>query len=173
MKNRRQSPEINAGSMADIAFLLLIFFLVSTQILNEQGVKVFLPKYSETLPKPGKTNKKILKILINEKDELLVNGSLAAIEDLQDRVVQFISNPDQLESLPPTPDRALISIDTHDRTSYDQYINVYSEIKNAYLVLWKETALNQYNKPILSLTKEEQMKIKKMIPLNISEIEKL
>ena len=173
MKSKRQSPEINAGSMADIAFLLLIFFLVSTQILNEKGVKVYLPEYSETLPKPGKTNKKILKILINDKDELLVNGSLADINDLQDRVATFITNPDQLESLAPSPDRAMISIDSHDRTSYDQYINVYSEIKNAYLTLWKEAALKEYDKPILSCTKEEQKKIKSLIPLNISEIEKL
>ena len=72
MRKKRLPPAIQAGSMADIAFLLLIFFLVSTQILNDKGIKVILPDYVEAnVPQVGKSAD-ILEVLINEHDQLMV-----------------------------------------------------------------------------------------------------
>jgi len=158
--------------MADIAFLLLIFFLVSTQILNEKGVKVLLPKYTETLPKPGSSNKKILKILINSENNLLVNNELSSIVLLKENIKQFILNPEQHPNLARTPDMAIISINSDDETSYETYVQVYAQLKDAYTEMWTAESLKKYSSPLNKLSKDEFEGIKKIIPLNISEVEK-
>ena len=171
MRKKRLTASINAGSMADIAFLLLIFFLVSTQILNEKGVKVLLPEYTETLPS-GKTNKKILKVLINSENELMINQQLSSIVLLKDQIKTFILNPNLSPDLPSNPKKAVISVNSDDETSYETYVQVYSEIKKAYIEMWKEEALIRHGQSVDYLTKDQVKKIKEAIPLNISELEK-
>jgi len=172
MRKKRPSVPINAGSMADIAFLLLIFFLVSTQIIQDKGIKILLPEYSEFVSPPGRTNKKILKILINSENELMVNGEVSDILLLKDQIKSFVLNPNQNNALPPRPDKAIISISSDDETSYERYVQVYSEIKKSYIEMWIERSRIMYGKPIEKLTREEIIQVKEIIPLNISELEK-
>ena len=173
MRKKRQASAINAGSMADIAFLLLIFFLVSTQILNEKGVKVLLPEYTDVLPGKGPSDKKVLKILINSENELLVNSEISSVTLLKENVKTFILNPDANPRLPRNPTKAIISIDSNDDTSYETYVQVYSKIKDAYIEMWRQEAMKTYGVSIEELSREQVVKIKEIIPLNISEVEKL
>jgi len=84
--------EINAGSMADIAFLLLIFFLVTTTIVEDTGILVKLPPWSEEEPEMVKLNKRnVFKVLVNTNNDLLVRDEQTKIDDLRQRVKDFIS----------------------------------------------------------------------------------
>ena len=94
-------PEINAGSMADIAFLLLVFFLVTTTMDSDFGL-------SRKLPPPLEVDQEIidikqrnvLTVLVNANDQLLVKGELMQIEDLKEKAKEFIANPKNSDDLP-------------------------------------------------------------------------
>ncbi|MEP4136677.1 MAG: biopolymer transporter ExbD, partial [Cyclobacteriaceae bacterium] len=94
---KRDTPEVSSGSMADIAFLLLIFFLVTTTIANDKGIMLLLPpKVDPNEPPPDitKNDRNIFKILANSKDNLLVEDEpyTAPISNLKDDVKSFILN---------------------------------------------------------------------------------
>ncbi|MCB0660276.1 MAG: biopolymer transporter ExbD, partial [Saprospiraceae bacterium] len=92
--NRRLANEINAGSMADIAFLLLIFFLVTTTITEDKGILVKLPPdVSEPSPPISINERNVLHVLINADNELLVQGEMINISQLKERTKLFITNP--------------------------------------------------------------------------------
>ncbi len=104
----RVTNSINASSMADIAFLLLIFFLVTTTILNDKGIMVQLPPYEENAAITPVNEENILTVLINKNNELMVEGSALPLDALRDRVKTFIINLLQLENLPNSPKKAII-----------------------------------------------------------------
>jgi len=92
----RPVPEINAGSMADIAFLLLIFFLVATTMNQDFGLQRKLPKYVEKDEKnktPIIKERNIFQILVNRDNELLVEGEKLNMEQLQSKIIEFVINP--------------------------------------------------------------------------------
>ena len=89
---RRSSPEVNAGSMADIAFLLLIFFLVTTTIETDSGINRKLPPMEENEEDVVIKQKNIFTVLLNGKDQLLVEDKLMEIEDLKAAAVEFLNN---------------------------------------------------------------------------------
>ncbi|MBK8885671.1 MAG: biopolymer transporter ExbD [Saprospiraceae bacterium] len=93
-KKNRMANEINAGSMADIAFLLLIFFLVTTTIAEDKGVLVKLPQWSEEPPPELKLNtRNVYSVLVNAQNQLLVRGDVMDIKDLKNNAKIFIANP--------------------------------------------------------------------------------
>ena len=141
--NARKSMGINASSMADIAFLLLIFFLVTATILQDKGILVQLPVWQEdSIIDTGKVKKRNLFIVkLNANDNLMVRGKVTKVEDLKEQAKAFIWNPLQDEALSETPAKAIISLE-HDRsTSYEKYIQVYNELKAAYSELWTELSM--------------------------------
>ena len=90
---RRDIPEINAGSMADIAFLLLVFFLVTTTMDIPTGLQVALPPISEEPPEDSKQKKReVLEVLVNAADQLLVEGSPLTIDRLQQKTIDHLTN---------------------------------------------------------------------------------
>lgn len=100
---RQSNQEINAGSMADIAFLLLIFFLVTTTMDTDAGLARQLPPMPEQDQKPDDNKIKqrnLLVVLINKHDRLLVNGEEIRVEQLRERTIDFIENLTQDENLP-------------------------------------------------------------------------
>ena len=101
---RRPEVAINASSMADIAFLLLVFFLVTTTIDIEKGIRVKLPPLLET-PPPQIPQRNILSVKINFNDELMVRGEPTDVEKLKDTAKDFIMNPSHKENfaLAPNP----------------------------------------------------------------------
>ena len=89
---KRAAPEVNAGSMADIAFLLLIFFLVTTTIETDTGINRKLPPMEESEEDVIIKQKNIFTVLINGKDQLLVEDELMELKDLRKAAVEFLDN---------------------------------------------------------------------------------
>lgn len=172
-KKEREAPEINASSMADIAFLLLVFFLVTTTIDVERGITVKLPEWSEEPPEDIKLKKRnIFSVLVNAQNQLLVRGELADIDDLRRRAKEFIMNPYNDPELAEAPNTAIISLKNDRGTSYKTYIAVYNELKAAYNELWDEECMRLYGVHYSEdLPTEKKKVIKKKIPFVISEAE--
>ena len=157
---RRSSPEVNAGSMADIAFLLLIFFLVSTTIEKDSGIARQLPKETDHLPIHIEVKEKnVLSIIVNASDELLVNYDLMSITDLKERAVSFLDNggyPSTADGYcdyckgnrditsSDRPQKAVISITPDREASYATYIEVQNEISSAYNELRNRESMERY-----------------------------
>lgn len=165
--------EVNAGSMADIAFLLLIFFLVTTTIAEDKGIRVKLPPWSEEEPDITQLKKRnVYSVLVNAQNQLLVRGEPMNIRSLRDNAKEFISNPYQKEDLAEKPTRAIISLKNDRGTNYQTYLEVYNELKAAYDELWDELSMKLYNihySEDLDLAKKKA--IKNQIPMVLSEAE--
>ncbi len=146
---RRATPEVNAGSMADIAFLLLIFFLVTTTIEKDKGIARQLPPKEEQKPE----DKVIIKernlfiVNVNKNDQLLVEDELMQLKDLRQAAIDFLDNGGASSNSPEycnyckgkrspdssdNPDKAIISVQNDRLTSYKMYINVQNELVAAY-----------------------------------------
>jgi biopolymer transport protein ExbD len=169
----RMNNEVNAGSMADIAFLLLIFFLVTTTIAEDKGIRVKLPPWSEEEPDITQLKKRnVYSVLVNAQNQLLVRGEPMNIRNLRENAKEFISNPYQKEDLAEKPTRAIISLKNDRGTNYMTYLDVYNELKAAYDELWDELSMKMYNihySEDLDIAKKKA--IKKQIPMVLSEAE--
>ena len=148
---KRSAPEVNAGSMADIAFLLLIFFLVTTTIEKDSGLNRKLPPIEENEEDVVIKQKNIFTVLLNGKDQLLVEEELMEIKDLRAAAIEFLDNngdgtctycqgPKNASSSD-NPDKAIISLKNDRETSYATYISVQNELVAAYNVLRNRRAL--------------------------------
>lgn len=138
----RISNEINAGSMADIAFLLLIFFLVTTTIDEDEGILVRLPPWSEEEPDIQRLKERnVFSVLVNASNQLLVRGEPTNVFDLRNRAKEFILNPQRREDLSESPGRAIVSLKNDRGTSYETYLSVYNELQAAYNELRFEQAM--------------------------------
>lgn len=168
----RMSNEINAGSMADIAFLLLIFFLVTTQIAEDKGITIKLPPWSEDEPDITKLNERnVYSVLVNANNDLLVRDVPMKVTKLRENAKEFIYNPENRPDYAERPDKAIISLKNDRGTKYKAYIEVYNEIKGAYNELRNEEAQRMHNKDFEFITSEQQKEIRAKIPLVISEAE--
>jgi len=171
-KKTRKAPEVNAGSMADIAFLLLIFFLVTTTIDVDKGVLVRLPPWSEEEPETlDMKTRNVYSVLVNADDQLLVRGEPQSIKTLRANAKEFIMNPNRRDDMAENPKKAIISIKNDRGTSYKTYLEVYNELKAAYNELREELANRRYGKSYAFLEKAVQREIRAEIPLVISEAE--
>lgn len=169
---RRLTNEINAGSMADIAFLLLIFFLVTTTISEDKGVLVKLPPWTPDAPPPVNiARRNVYPVFVNASGKLLVRGEAMDIGVLKDHAKTFISNPLQDKNLAENPNKAVIVLKNDRGTAYGAYLEVYDVLKAAYRELWDESALAKYGKELGSLSAARQKEIKNEIPMVISEHE--
>lgn len=167
----RQSEPVNAGSMADIAFLLLIFFLVTATIIEDQGIYVKLPPWDDIPVELQVNENNVLSVLVNSQNQLLVEGEVTSIEQLKELTKRFIANPDNDPNKPPSPKKAVVSIMNDRGTEYGTYLMVYNEIKAAYRELWDDAARNNYRKTYGELPAAHQKSIRDEIPLVISEAE--
>ena len=148
---KRSAPEVNAGSMADIAFLLLIFFLVTTTIEKDSGLNRKLPPMEEDVDPPIIKQRNIFTVLLNGKDQLLVEEELMEIKDLRAAAIEFLENNGdgtctyckgpKNSSSSDNPDKAIISLKNDRETSYATYISVQNELVAAYNVLRNRRAL--------------------------------
>jgi len=168
---RRNVPEINAGSMADIAFLLLIFFLVATTILSDKGILVKLPVWDSNRPEVKIRERNHFNVAINTSNELFARGENIRLEDLRERVKNFIINTEGHTNLAMKPSMAVVSL-KHDRgTTYKTYLEVYNELKGAYRELWDEQAQLNYGATYADLSLAHKKSIRNDIPMVISEFE--
>lgn len=170
MRHKRQVNGVNAGSMADIAFLLLIFFLVASTIANNKGISVKLPAYYDG-PPGQMADRNVLNIKINAADELLVEGQPANPDDLHERIVGFLVNETQLPTRPRQPADAVISLQNHTATTYEQYVRIYGIIKDAYRSLRNAKAEEDYGKTFTLCSTSQRNTIRQALPMRISEAE--
>lgn len=168
MRNRRKMPELNAGSMADIAFLLLIFFLVVTTIAEDKGIPVILPEFYEGEPGPEKP-RNVLKILVNAEDKVLVESVPTQKENLKDIVINFVKNPLNENDKPLDSKHAVISLQNDVNTSYETYIKIYSHIHEAYASMRNSEAQENYQSAYAQLSIQQKNTILKQYPLKLSE----
>lgn len=182
MRNsRRNAPSVNAGSMADIAFLLLIFFLVTTTISADKGILRKLPNDCIEPPCNAEVNQRnILEIFINNNNELMVENEIIKISELKDIAVAFIDNNgenqcdychgEKLATSSDKPQEAIIALKHDALTKYGMFIDVQDEISKAYLQVRTAYAKNKFEKSPEELSKEELIEVKKAYPFILSEI---
>ena len=197
---RRSAPEVNAGSMADIAFLLLIFFLVTTTIETDKGISRKLPPWQpEEQDPPVIKERNIFQVLVNSNNDLMVEGDEMKIGDLREAAVEFLDNgggtgdeacsfcqgaKDPNSSV--NPQKAIISLVNNRGTEYGTYIAVQNELVAAYNELRDREAQRLYGTSFTKMEKayndpnyngnkenlkEKIEKIKDMIPQKLSEAE--
>lgn len=172
-KKSRGVPEINAGSMADIAFLLLIFFIVATTMDVDSGILTKLPPMpEENQPEPPEINdRNVLTVLVNSKDQLLVEGEWTDVTQLKELAKEFIVNPQAKISLPESPTKAVVSLQNDRGTSYNAYIQVQNELKAAYNEVRDEASRSKFGKKFDELNPDQQKQIQTMYPVKVSEAE--
>ena len=154
---RRSAPEVNAGSMADIAFLLLIFFLVTTTIETDSGINRKLPPMEEIIDPPIIKERNIFTVVVNKNNQILVEEELMNIQDLRSEAVAFLDNGGGLaeeacdycqgsrdRSSSDNPDKAIISLKNDRETDYKVYISVQNELVAAYNQLRNREFLRLY-----------------------------
>lgn len=167
-KKRKAPPEISAGSMADIAFLLLIFFLVATQISQDKGIRVILPEYYDG-PAGKVIDRDVLNIKINKFDEVMVEGKPTTLPDLATLIPEFVLNPEKRSDYPTSPSKAIISLQNDVNTSYDAYVYAYSIIQSSYTNMRRELSKSKFGKDLTELTALQVGEIKKALPMKVSE----
>jgi biopolymer transport protein ExbD len=182
---KREIPEINAGSMADIAFLLLIFFLVATTMDVDSGLQRRLPPWiDETTEKPPEIKKRnVFTVLINANNQLLVQNEWGDIKTLRKKAKEFIENANDDPNLPEKEmtevpffgtypvSKQVISLQNDRGTKYEMYLKVQNELVAAYNELRNELAQKKFGKEYSKLTPEQQEAINKIYPQRISEAE--
>lgn len=170
--------------MADIAFLLLVFFLVTTTIDNELGLLRLLPYGDDSGPVHERN---VLKVALNGKDELLVNDRQITVDELRTLAKEFILNSENRADLPDKVQKEVpllgqmmvskqvISIQNHGKTSYKAYVAVQNELAAAYRELRDELAEQHfhrsYNELVESKAADKVAAIRAVYPQRISEAE--
>jgi len=173
---KRDVPEINAGSMADIAFLLLIFFLVTTTMDVDTGISRKLPeKQPEDAPEPPKLKEKnVFVVTVNRNNDILVEGeTFMTIDQIREEAIKFIDNGgglgNPIDGAEPAecdwcegakdpessdhPNKAVISLESDRGTSYGTYISVQNELVGAYSDLRNRLAKKLYNESFDDMVK--------------------
>ncbi|MHC1779342.1 MAG: ExbD/TolR family protein [Bacteroidales bacterium] len=180
----RPVPEINAGSMADIAFLLLIFFLVVTTMDVDAGLQRRLPPMPDENQKQDDVQinrRNILVVRISDQDRLFAGGEIMDISRLKDKAKEFLANPLNIETLSSRKNKEIegfgtyavsegvISLQNARGTSYKAYIAVQNELVKAVNEIRDEFAMKHYGKLYLALDEDRQKIVRDAVPQTISE----
>lgn len=187
MGKKRKTSEINSSSMADIAFLLLIFFLVTTSMSTSTGLSRRLPQpllKDQVVPPIDINKRNIFVVKINSQNQLLVQGEELSVKELRERAKEFIQNPNNDEKLPVkskvnipligeieiTKDH-VVSLQNDVDTQYQAYIEVQNELVAAYNELRDELSKNKFGKNFADLDEDQQDAVQSVYPQKISEAE--
>ncbi|MBQ9641332.1 MAG: biopolymer transporter ExbD [Bacteroidaceae bacterium] len=189
MGKKRKMPGLNTSSTADISFMLLIFFLVTTSMDTDQGL-------GRTLPKPPEEDqlnneikvkeRNILNIRINKDNYVMIGEDYASLDDVKERAKEFIKNPENKPNLPELKPKKIkgfggktmmvtenhvISVQTDRGTDYGVYFQVQDALVAAYNELRDELAKEEFGYKYEFLTKDEQKAVREVYPQKISEAE--
>jgi biopolymer transport protein ExbD len=188
MGKKRKMPGLNTSSTADISFMLLIFFLVTTSMDTDQGL-------GRTLPKPPEDDqlnneikikeRNILNIRINKDNYVMIGDDYASLADVKERAKEFIKNPDNRSNLPELKPKRIkglgktmmvtenhvISVQTDRGTDYGVYFQVQDALVAAYNELRDELSKEEFGYKYEFLTSDQQKAIREVYPQKISEAE--
>lgn len=181
----KKTPEVNAGSMADIAFLLLIFFLVTTTMNVDSGISRTLPPLVDNPKDDGiKVNERnILAIKVSGNNMILVGGQRVDLRQVTNLAKEFATFGPENEQLPEKEEKeipligmfgvskGIISLQNDRSTSYEVYLAVQNELARAYSELRNEFSNRQFSKNFSELTPEESKAVRSAVPNRISEAE--
>jgi biopolymer transport protein ExbD len=184
-RKKKKVPEINASSMADISFLLLIFFLVTTTMDTDSGITRRLPPPVENPDMDVKVKERnILNVMINKYDKLMVNGKPSQVEDLKDITKDFITPKPNDEKAPEVEvkeielignfmtNKGVVSLKNDRGTSYQMYIAVQNELAKAFNELRDEVSKQYFKTAYNNLTDKDKIDaVNKAVPVRISEAE--
>ena len=186
-RKKRDVPEINSSSTADMAFILLLFFLLTTSMDTDQGL-------ARRLPEPPQENQQktdaklkernVLQVFVNFQDQLMVGDDYLSVDQVRAKAKEFIANPYNDEKLPEKiaeevpffgtqmiTKNHVISLRCDRGTSYKVYIAVQNELVAAYNELRNELAQAKWQKNYADLNEDQQEAIRKIYPQVISEAE--
>ena len=183
---KKKTPAINSSSTADIAFLLLCYFLMTTTMGSHTGLARRLPPipdHNQQVEDQKINRRNIIVVRINSSDKILAGSEPIDIRFLKERVKEFLDNPNNDPTLPEKEmkmiegfrevpvSKGVISLQNDRGTSYAAYIAVQNELVKAVNELRDEFARANFGKPYSRLTEDEQGWVKKAVPQNISEAE--
>ena len=183
---KKKTPAINSSSTADIAFLLLCYFLMTTTMGSQTGLQRRLPPMpsADQQVQDQKVNRRnIIVVRINSADRILAGNEAIDISQLKDKIKEFLTNPLNAPNLPEKKEieiegygtcpvsQGVISLQNDRGTSYRAYIAVQNELVKAVNELRDEFARSKYGRSFNGLTEEQQDIVKKAVPQNISEAE--
>ncbi len=192
--DKRKTPDINAGSQADIAFLLLIFFLVATTMNTDTGIARMLPPMPPEDQQQEEIKVKernLFLVFINGRGDIMAGASGKQepidLSQLKERAKEFIVNPMDDPNLPERTDKEIeladgskwvypvsegvISLQTTRDTNYQSYIMVQNELTRAFNEVRDEVATRKFGAKFADLPEDQRNAISKAVPLKISEAE--
>lgn len=173
-KKQREEPEIPSSALADIAFLLLIFFLVTTNIDVDTGIGLVLPpKPDENIKPPPIKERNMMKILVNAQGLILINDQPSGIAEVKSRITDFVDNSNRAQdpNLSEDPTKAIVSLKTDRATPYSIYIALLDEVRGAYMELWDVLSMQNYGVRYNALDNDRRGEIRKVYPMAVSEAE--
>ena len=188
-RKKKSMPGINSSSTADIAFMLLIFFLTTTSMDTDKGLARRLPPPPDPNVKQNDDLKvkerNVLQVRINKDNQLMVGSDYMEVSQLRDKAKEFIANPNDEAKLPEKhlknipllggacmiTEKHVISVTNDVGTSYQAYIDVQNELVAAYNELRNELAEEKFGKSYIECNEDEQKAIREFYPQKISEAE--
>ena len=190
MGNARKTPEVRADSQADIAFLLLIFFLVATTMNSDKGLSRVLPPLPPEDVKVEDIKVKernVLLVFVNAAGQIMAGNESMDIRGLKDKAKEFILNPMDDENLPEKKDteidlpdgskwtypvsEGVISLQTTRDTSYEVYIMVQNELSRAFNEVREQVSMQKFGHSFADLNEDQRSAVTKAVPQKISEAE--
>ena len=190
MGNARKTPEVRADSQADIAFLLLIFFLVATTMNSDKGLSRVLPPLPPEDVKVEDIKVKernVLLVFVNAAGQIMAGNESMDIRGLKDKAKEFILNPMDDENLPEKKDteidlgdgskwtypvsEGVISLQTTRDTNYEVYIMVQNELSRAFNEVREQVAMQKFGHAFKDLNEDQRSAVTKAVPQKISEAE--
>ena len=186
-RKKRELPSLNSSSMADVSFMLLIFFLITTSMDTDRGLARRLPPPPENKEQKDDIivkERNVLQVRLNKDDQLMVAGEWFEIENLRQKAKEFIANPNDDVKLPEKhaknipffgdvmiTEKHVISVQNDVGTSYDAYLQVQNELVAAYNELRQDLAKSKFGRSMEELTEDEKKAITDYYPQKISEAE--
>ncbi|MFZ1289685.1 MAG: biopolymer transporter ExbD [Melioribacteraceae bacterium] len=160
-KKNRPGGEFSAASMADITFLLLLFFLVTTNIDVDTGIGLVLPEYippDERVEQPLSKDR-LVAILVNQNGDVLLNNEIIAIPQIKDLLKERIKSKIEL----PKNKKLVVSIKTDRETNYNIFIQTLDQVELAFSEVRDEYASGRWGKKVRDLTEAEDEELKEKV----------
>ena len=183
---KKKVPEINGSSMADIAFIALIFFLMVTTMDKEEGIARQLPPIppeDQKVENQEVNRRNIIQVKINANDRLLAGSQPMDVSQLKDKIKEFMTNPNDDPNLPEKEvkevkgigsvpvSKGVISLQNDRGTTYQAYITVQNELVKAINELRDDFSMRTFGKKYAKLDEEQQNAVREAVPQRISEAE--